>query len=137
MTPRKGINPRTKGKTFERRIAKLLTPWYGQEVKRVPTSGAWDKVRFAGDLYSDEKFPLCAELKNRETWCERDFWTGSKEIDSWWEQCYGDAMACTRVVYPVVIFSRNYSPIYILTPVVDTRDSMIPSKVFSSHSGKK
>lgn len=104
---------RQKGKEFERKTAAILAKWYGKEVRRVPTSGAWDPKRFPGDLYSDATFPFCVECKKNEAWNERLFFskTGSFLVP-WWKQCLTSTLSCERQLFPILVFSRDFSPVY-------------------------
>lgn len=107
---------RQKGKDFERAAGRIFTAWYGNAVKRVPTSGAWDPVRFPGDLYSDEGFPFCVECKKHEGWSERSFFVAGQRrfLDSWWCQCLEALTKSERKLFPLVVFSKNFSPVYCL-----------------------
>lgn len=62
-----GRASRNKGSSYERRISSILDSHFrGHEFRRVPLSGAWDKVKFPGDIYSKKFVALSIECKNHK-----------------------------------------------------------------------
>ena len=110
------VNSKVKGDTYERKIAKKLTEWTGLKFERVPASGGlhWrEDNRVYGDVVTnDPDFPFVIELKNRESWKMDSLINGSKEVEKWWKQVTADAEATGKE--PMVIFSRNRQPDYIM-----------------------
>lgn len=116
------INARSKGSTFERKIAQEVSVWTGIEFKRTPMSGGWAKT---GDITPKEpkemvKFPFNLELKNQESWSwgllfqkgvdrkrKKKLIKGKLmgPVKDWWLQAKGDAKKSKRI--PILIFTRN------------------------------
>lgn len=114
--PKKKKNGNRKGGDFERKIAKVMTEWTSVKFERVPASGGlhWKKDnRVYGDIVcNDPDFPLVVECKNREAWNMDALITGSAEVKKWWQQVKKDAAATEKK--PVVIFTRNNRPVYVM-----------------------
>ena len=54
---------RNKGVLFERKIAKMLSDWWGDTFSRTPLSGGWQKKReegkrVRGDIITPDNFPF-------------------------------------------------------------------------------
>lgn len=123
MARKKSVNPRTKGSSFERNIAKILSAWSGIELRRTPLSGGWAKgnPEVAGDLVSvdpEQSFRYHVECKNSEAWSWEQI-LNSKKISgpifkSWWKQAYDE---CPKGKIPVLVFSKAYHDIYIMFQV--------------------
>lgn len=117
MAKRKGINSRTKGATFERDVAKLLTTWCGMNMRRSPMSGGWNKH---GDItpvdpHDMDSFKFNVECKNQMIWDFSDLIKdihNNDGIESWWIQAANDAEKSKRV--PLLIFTKNRHPNYIM-----------------------
>ena len=97
-----GRRSKRKGKTYERRTAKLLSEATGVGFRKTPGSGGFNKqggvqIRdemFCGDVICDQPdFAFCVESKNRKTFS----FTGilknpdTAAFTSWWYQCCQDA----------------------------------------------
>lgn len=133
MTERKKpINSKAKGSEFERRVAKVLSKWWGEEFHRTPASGGlhWhEDNRVAGDIVTPEKskFPFTVECKKREEWMLEQIIKGTGEIEKWWTQALGDS---ERVgLKPLLIFSKNFAPNYVMMHLDDFMGIDIESKV--------
>lgn len=105
------INSKNKGSSYELKIAKLLSEWWGEEFHRTPMSGGlhWkEDNRVAGDIVTPPNsiFPFSIECKKRESWKLDDLLKTNTEIDSYWYQCVRDARAVK--LKPMVIFSKNF-----------------------------
>ncbi len=117
-----GKKSRDKGASFERKVSKLLTDWWGLTFRRVPLSGGYDKSLVVGDLWiTDEratiedvkKFPFSIEAKNREEWeWNGIFGYGNKALFSYWKQAKMDAAKQSKI--PLLIFKKNLTPIFIM-----------------------
>jgi hypothetical protein len=117
-----GRKSKRKGKTYERRCAKLLTEFTGFGFRSVPSSGGFNKfggvkIReelFCGDLICDSPdFKFCVEAKNRE---EFSFTTILKNAQTaaftkWWYQCLEDAK--TVKLLPILFFKPDYQADFI------------------------
>jgi len=130
-----GRKSRTKGRSFELDIAKLFTDWAGSKFRRVPLSGGWQSSDVvAGDIFlvaeyevvgiGDEPrvhFPLSVECKKQEGWDFAQLFRASEKfpLRLFWVQATSDAHKIKKL--PVVIFSRNFLPIFIMigTKTVD------------------
>lgn len=113
----KKINSKAKGSDYERKIAKLLSDWFGEEFHRVPASGGlrWGTDnRVVGDITTspDSKFPFTVECKKREGWDFEQVLKGTGEVEQWWEQSSRDGERASLL--PIVIFSKNFAPNYLM-----------------------
>ena len=110
-----GKRSKRKGKTYERRCAKILKEFTTVNFRSTPGSGGFNKqgvsIReelFCGDLISDSpKFRYCIESKNRDSFS----WTAilkspeTAEFTKWWHQCVEDAK--TVGLEPLLFFKPN------------------------------
>lgn len=115
---KKRKNGRTKGNSFERLVAKLLSNWWDEEFHRTPSSGGlhWKRDnRVTGDVVTPENsnFPFSIECKKVEGWNFEQLLKDTGEIKSWWCQCFKDSEEVGKI--PLLIFSKNRSPIYYMT----------------------
>lgn len=113
-----GKMSRNKGAAYERRIAKILTAWWGTKFFRTPLSGGHqdmsNEMNIAGDLVTkDVLFPFHLELKKQEGWNLEHLLTSDKmgKIGDWFRQAKKD---CKPGKIPFLIFSKNYSPDFFL-----------------------
>jgi len=117
---------RVKGHAFENEIAKLLAEWSNIPWKRVPMSGGWSAKNIAsGDIFCTAEFdkkspkivPISIEIKKVQSWEFVHFFkdTDSSPIGSWWAQSTKDAIKAKKT--PIVIFTKNYFPIFIILRV--------------------
>ena len=111
-----GKRSKRKGKTYERRCAKILKEFTGVDFRSTPASGGFNKqggvsIReelFCGDLISDSpNFRYCVEAKNRE---EFSFTALLKSPETaaftkWWYQCITDAESVG--LEPLMFFKPN------------------------------
>lgn len=111
-----GKKSKRKGKTYERRCAKLLTEFTGIGFRSTPSSGGFNKfggvtIReelFCGDLICDDQnFIFCVEAKNRE---EFSFEAVLKNPNTaaftkWWYQCLEDAKRVELL--PILFFKPD------------------------------
>lgn len=112
------VNGKKKGSNFERKVARLLTQWCGVEFHRTPGSGSlhWGKdTRVRGDIVPpiDFYFPFSVEVKKHEGWSIEQILNYKGEFFSWWGQCVHDALETNKT--PLLVFSKNRSPIYFAT----------------------
>lgn len=111
------INSKNKGNEYERKVAKILGEWWGEDFKRTPMSGGlhWDKDnRVSGDIVPppDSLFPFTTECKKRESWEFHLAFKSKNEIDDYWTQSVGDANRVNKK--PMVVFSKNRQPNYLM-----------------------
>ncbi len=118
---KKRKNSRAKGASFERKIAKDLTAWWGDSFTKTPSSGGlrWGQDhRVTGDIVPSEDakdFPFVVECKKRENWDFEQIIKGTGEVPSWWEQAYNDNLRLgDHKKTPILIFSKNRSPVYFM-----------------------
>jgi len=119
-----GKKSRNKGAGFERLIANMFAEAYGVSFRRTPLSGGWaaEFADAAGDIVCVEpnkfeskhgfSFHYCIECKKSEGWKFGSLFTESHMwFDNWWkqleEECPGDKI-------PLLVFSQNYSPIWLV-----------------------
>lgn len=107
-----------KGKTFERRIAKVLSDWCGIELIRTPMSGAWQGT--SGDILPKSRsqfFPFLIECKNQEDWSLEQLLAGVGPFQSWLKQVYQEMERDVAMGHEcksfLLIFTRNHKPDYI------------------------
>lgn len=114
-------NSKRKGNSYELKIAKKMTEWTGLKFERVPASGGlhWAADnRVYGDIVCNvPDFPFVIEVKCRESWNMDSLINGSKEVEKWWKQVTADAEATGK--QPMVIFTRNRQPDYVMLKVRD------------------
>lgn len=115
---KKRINSRTKGHSYERKMAKVLSKWSNIEIVRTPGSGSYDK---RGDLAPRQpedkiKWVFNFEMKNSEQWNFSDLIKGTNDntgnygILDYWRQCTRDAKISQKI--PVLVFTKNHEPSY-------------------------
>jgi Holliday junction resolvase len=114
------VNGRQKGASFERKVAKFVSDWWGIDAHRTPQSGGlrWSKdARVTGDIVApaDSNFPFSIECKKHEGWTLENLLKGTGEITDWWKQAHADAQKVDKL--PLLIFSKNRSPVYFMLPV--------------------
>lgn len=114
----KGINGRTKGHTFERKMAKVFSEWSGTELRRTPMSGGWQKT---GDITAVKPedlviWPLNIECKSyaKDTFHLEDLLKKKNggPIVKWWKQCIKDADISNRM--PLLVFTQNRDIVYVM-----------------------
>lgn len=132
---KKRKNSRAKGAGYERKICKLLQPWWDCEFHRVPASGGlrWKQDnRVTGDIVVQEDvkdFPFVIECKKREGWNFEQLIKGTGEVVSWWEQNNNDLERLSdSTKHPLVIFSKNLSPDYYMIRLDDFKALKLPKK---------
>jgi len=115
-----GKMSKTKGNSFERKIAKRLTKWavdsdLDVEFNRVPGSGSlrWHEQykNVIGDITcSDDTFKNTIECKNREDWKHKQFIEIGEPcksgLYSWWEQSCDEAQRADK--WPWLILKKNH-----------------------------
>jgi hypothetical protein len=139
MTGKKRINSKAKGSEFERKVAKALSQWWGEEFHRTPMSGGlhWkEDNRVAGDIVTppDSLYPFTTECKKREGWDLEQVLKGTGDVEKWWNQAVADG---ERVkLKPLLIFSKNFAPSYVMMTLNDfldiskAKDSRLPFNYF-------
>lgn len=132
----KGINSKNKGAEYERKIAKALGSWWGEQFQRTPASGGlqWKKDnRVTGDIVTppDSVFPFTIECKKREGWSLEQFLKNTGEMEEWWTQCVRDAKKIDKK--PMVIFSKNFDTDYILMDYFDF-NTIVPTSSLAEFS---
>jgi len=110
-----GKKAKRKGSGFERKISKFLKEmWPDGEFERTPMSGGsqlrkgW---KLAGDIVTTSlTFPFCVECKKQEKWRLEGLHLRDNIINKWWHQALDESRLVGKK--PLLIFSRNHSPIY-------------------------
>lgn len=118
-----GRKSRSKGQRAERKVAKLLTAWWGSEFHRTPGSGSFatrtsTDYNVSGDVSTpDETFPFCVEVKNQEGWHLEQLLTAPEcDIIQWWRQAEEQ---CPEDRTPLLVFTRNHQPLFCVTTCED------------------
>lgn len=99
------INSQTKGKRFERKIAKLLNAIFGTNIRRTPNSGG---LSIKGDLLDTSGFleNFHWELKAQQ----------SLNI---WKALEQSRCDCPAAKTPLVVFTRNQEESYVALKFMD------------------
>jgi len=125
-----GARSRRKGNTCERRVARLLENAIGGTWSRVPQSGGWaNRAAFStcGDVVTTVKgFPFTIECKHVEGWHLEQLLVSPDTcpIACWWRQAKTEASEAKR--RPMLVFTRNFQPLYVMTRVVDRSAAGLP-----------
>jgi hypothetical protein len=137
---KKRINSKAKGNEFELKTAKVLSKWWGEDFHRTPQSGGlhWKKDnRISGDIVTppDSVFPFNIECKKREEWTFEQLLKGTGDLEKYWKQCLDDADSTD--MKPMLIFSKNFAPNYLMISESDfhglTVGSMVQFNYFLVH----
>lgn len=73
-----------KGKNYERRIARVLSGWWGSTLHRTPTSGM---NIYSGDIVDDKgQFPFIVECKKDEEWSLENLFSQTGRLWKFWNQ---------------------------------------------------
>ena len=118
-------NPKSKGNTFERKVANMLTEWSGVKFMRTPASGAihnFQDKRVVSDIVpplSIGKFPFSIECKNVNcSWELSNLLEGTSEtLNAHWTQCVTDAER--EGLLPMLVFTKNFRKVYTVLRYVD------------------
>lgn len=110
-----GRRSKRRGKTYERRVAALLTQLTGINFRKVPSSGGWNKQglvvleqQFSGDVVCDNSnFKFSVEAKNRTNFSLISALSNpdTAPFTEWWYQCCTDAN--TIGLLPMLIFKPD------------------------------
>ena len=118
----KRINSRSKGNSFERKVAKLLNERFDlKEFNRSPGSGAYatthnlpEHLKIYGDLITPKDFKFCIECKkgyNKEN--IYSLLDNSSNLWGFVEQCEKDSQKSCKI--PLVLFQQDRRPILAIT----------------------
>jgi hypothetical protein len=136
-----GKKSKDKGNRGERLVRKALEDWWGGEFTKTPGSGAFatNNKQFesmAGDVTTaDESFPFCVESKNAEGWLiEELVYKPSSLLHEWINQTVDQAPAGQ---IPLLLFTRNYKPLFYLHHIKDMPWSVLPRNIFVYHGSSK
>ncbi|AIW03287.1 holliday junction resolvase [Bacillus phage Mater] len=121
-----GRGSKQKGSSYELKLAKALSKWSGEQVHRVPQSGAGGHTWGADSrMNGDIVFPVTSnnsfiyEAKKREGWGLHNLFLNNGEIKTWFEQVVMDARRMAEHgMSPCLIFSKNRDKDYVLLPYV-------------------
>lgn len=107
-----GRRSKRKGKTYERKIAGLLTDFTDVNFRKTPGSGGFNKQgvmikqeSFCGDVICDRAdFKFCVEAKNRDTFNFHSLLVNpnTAAFSEWWHQCLEDAKSVNLL--PIMFF---------------------------------
>lgn len=107
-----GRRSKRKGKTYERKIAGLLSEFTGVNFRKTPGSGGFNKQgvvikqeSFCGDVICDRAdFKFCVEAKNRDTFNFHSLLVNpnTSAFSEWWHQCLEDAKSVDLL--PIMFF---------------------------------
>ncbi len=116
---------RDKGSSYERKVAKILTEWTGEEVHRVPASGGlrWGAdQRVAGDIVfpANSSNSFVYECKKREEIELKHLFLNIGSIKDYWQQVVTDSRRMKEHgMSPCLIFSKNRDKDYVIIPYVE------------------
>lgn len=111
-----GKRVKRRGKTYERRVAKILHEFTSIGFRSTPSSGGFNKLSettireelFCGDLICDNpNFRYCVEAKNREKFSFTAILKNpsTAAFTHWWHQCVTDAKNAN--LEPLMFFKPN------------------------------
>lgn len=81
-------------------------------------SGGWSAEHAPGDLIVPADFPFSVECKKSESWTLVSLLSGKHAwFFKWWVQCC--SAAATAGKRPLLIFTKNHTPIFAAVQVVD------------------
>lgn len=124
-----------RGKTLERRVAKLITEWTGETFRRRRVEGR-DITTIERDSTADvvcanphKKILLSIEVKNAQRFSFDALLANAQtaKFTSWWHQATLDAQILTNIndyrIYPMLFFkpNRSWDWIAIPTELIDDR----------------
>lgn len=121
-----GAGSKQKGSGYELKLAKALTKWSGEQVHRVPQSGAGGATwgadsRMNGDIVFPvgSKNSFVYEAKKREGWGLHHLFLNIGDIKGWLMQVVMDSRRMeSHGMSPCLIFSKNRDKDYVLIPYV-------------------
>lgn len=142
-----GRGAKTKGASFERKVAKTITKWWVNggmkgEFYRTPASGGlrWqERDDTIGDISTPIGFTHTIECKNDESFRHKQFieigeYTTSG-LYAWWEQACNEAKRANK--FPWLIIKKNYCKSLL---IFSTKDSvsvnttrLVPTKIVWSY----
>ena len=110
-----GKKAKRKGGSFERRVAKSLSEFWGSEFFRTPASGGSrlkKDYNLAGDVCTaDDEWFFHIECKNQESL--GNFWafmvSDKNIVWKWWDQATTE---CPSHQVPVLVFTKNRMPVW-------------------------
>ena len=120
-----GRKSKRKGSSFERKIAKVISSWYGEEIIRTPASGGMRSIT-RSDLTTrnPDYFPFVIECKYREDINFEsiikypkviiDYWIELKEKvnTEYWKPSELKILKFPKI--PIMVLTKNYCPNYII-----------------------
>ena len=116
----KPIGRKIKGYNFERKVAKMLSDWWGVENSfvRTPGSGAYAKFvgedlkeRLRGDLITPREFPFFVECKCVEAF---EFHLLLQSFEkSLFKNWFDELEKKCKDYYPMLVFSRNRWKVFV------------------------
>lgn len=114
-----GKGSKVKGSSYELKIAKKFSEWWGGKFNRTPGSGSlhWGSdQRVAGDIVPPQglTFPFVIECKKHEGWTMDHVLLDIGDPRKWWKQVVTDARSVGLV--PMLIFSRNRAKDFVMLP---------------------
>lgn len=105
-------NLRSKGKKYERKIAKKLSAWSGLDILRTPCSGALSLVTKSDLFDKTGLFCLFVECKKRRLIKINDLYNRNSMIMKWWQKTKSNAVYEGKI--PFLIFSSNNSVDFVM-----------------------
>ena len=107
---------RAKGKDYERKIAKILSGWWGSPLRRTPTSGG---NIYSGDIFDPQgEFPFIVECKKRHQLSFSGLLENDSELWKFWKKALEDYIPedphHEPTDPPALIFSQDYDADYFM-----------------------
>ncbi|AIW03501.1 RusA-like Holliday junction resolvase [Bacillus phage Moonbeam] len=123
-----GRGAKQKGSSYELKVAKFMTGWWGGNFNRTPGSGGmrWGTDQsIAGDIVPPKGmiFPFVIECKKHEGWVMDNVLLNTGKPREWFSQVVTDARRVKRT--PLLIFSRNRAKDFVMLPYEDTLWSVL------------
>ena len=131
------INSHTKGKSNERKAAKMFSEWSGISLTRVPRSGGlrWKRTAdVVGDLICSDTgidFPYVVEVKARKTLCLSRGMGSKNKLHTFYEQALADSQRSGKL--PILFATENgFGGFYLVVNDLHFKVDKFPEPLYTS-----
>lgn len=122
---------KSKGNSYERKIAKLFSEWWGEvkSFRRTPMSGGWSKSRATGDIICPSEFPFDIECKHHKDWELIQLLKSPEKckLMKFWKQAVDE---CRPNKKPMLIFTKNNQPDLVMVCDENMRKIALDNKFY-------
>jgi len=125
LKKKKRVNSRTKGNTFERKVAAILNDHHNtSDFCRTPGSGAFATthklpihLQVKGDLITPKNYPFIIECKKGYKFLISDLFNDTSDFRKIVDKLEKEASSCSKL--PLLIFQQDRKSIYCLSTIND------------------